>query len=248
MPTPAATMKPSLAKLPSSNLVTADEISARIYDAVVDNRLAPGTKLREQPLAELFGVTRGTIRKAFSQLADRKVVDLTPNRGASVASPSLEECRDLFDARRTIECAIVERLAATITRSQVRELNALVKQEARAYELGDRRAALQLSIDLHRVLASMAGNAVLVELLDRLVTRTPVVVLAFRDSAKPATCANRDHHDLVAAIAAHDADSAMTIMKCHLCNLEGQLGLRTSAPKNELAAIFGINATVGSMQ
>lgn len=241
-------MKPAPAKFRSSNTLSADEISTRIYNAVVHNRIAPGAKLREQPLAELFGVTRGTIRKALSQLADRKVVDLTPNCGASVANPSIEECRDLFDARRTIESAIVERLTSAISKSQIRELNTLVRHETRAYEHGQVHAALKLSIDFHRVLASMAGNTVLADMLDRLVTRTPLVVLAFSNPTQPAACANSDHRNLVAAISARDSVRAVAIMKCHLCNLEGQLRLRSKTPVNELAEIFGFNAKTSSLQ
>lgn len=213
---------------------------ARIYEAVLDHRLPPGTKLKEVPLAELFGVTRGTIRKAFAQLSAMKIVELRPNRGAIVASPSIEESRDLFAARRTIEGSIVDTLARNITKAQVRQLNALIKKEDMAYRRGETREALKVSVDFHRVLAAMAGNSVLAEVLDQLVSRTPLVVLAYRDPAKTNACANRDHVELVEAMAAHDVDRAVTAMKCHLCNLEGKLNLRDDAPVNELAAIFGL--------
>ncbi len=213
---------------------------ARIYEAVLDHRLPPGTKLKEVPLAELFGVTRGTIRKAFAQLSAMKIVELRPNRGAIVASPSIEESRDLFAARRTIEGSIVDTLARNITKAQVRQLNALIKKEDMAYRRGETREALKVSVDFHRVLAAMAGNSVLAEVLDQLVSRTPLVVLAYRDPTQTNACANRDHVELVEAMAAHNVDRAVTAMKCHLCNLEGKLNLRDDAPVNELAAIFGL--------
>jgi DNA-binding GntR family transcriptional regulator len=229
-----------------NNAIGSDEVFSLVYEAVLDHRLPPGTKLREVPLAELFGVTRGTIRKAFTQLANRKIIDLTPNRGASVAFPSVEESRDLFAARRTIESAIVELLALRISKAQLRELNLLVKRENMAYQRGDTRTALKLSVDFHRVLASMAGNTVFAELLDQLLTRTPLVVLAYCDPAQSTACANRDHLDLVEAIAAHDVSRAINTMRCHLCNLEGQLNLAGNPPVSELAAIFGIDSAKSS--
>ena len=215
-------------------------VYARIYEAVLDHRLPPGTKLKEVPLAELFGVTRGTIRKAFAQLATMKIIELRPNRGAIVASPSIEESRDLFSARRTIEGSIVDTLARRITRAEVRQLNALIKQEDQAYRRGEIRAALKLSVDFHRVLASMAGNSVLSGLLDQLVSRTPLVVLAYRDPSKTNACANQDHAELVNAMSVHDVERAVSAMKCHLCNLEGKLDLRHPAPGDDLTAIFGL--------
>ena len=216
------------------------DIFARIYEAVLDHRLPPGTKLKEVALSELFGVSRGTIRKAFAQLAAIKVIELRPNRGATVACPSIAESRDLFAARRTIESSIVDSLARRITKSQLRQLNSLIKEEERAYGRGEMRAALKISVDFHRVLASMSGNSVLVSILDELVSRTPLVVLAYRDPGQTNECANQDHVELVAAMAARDADRAVLAMKCHLCNLEGKLNLRDDSPINELVAIFGI--------
>ncbi|MBL8522785.1 MAG: GntR family transcriptional regulator [Betaproteobacteria bacterium] len=222
--------------------LSSDDVFSHVYQAILDRRLPPGTKLREVPLAELFGVTRGTIRKAFTQLANQKVIDLIPNRGASVAYPTVEESRDLFAARRTIESAIVEQLTSRVTKSQIRELNAMVKRENAAYDKGDTREALKLSVDFHRVLATMAGNSVYADFLEQLVTRTPLVVLAYRDPAQATACANQDHQDLVTAIAAGDSVRAINTMRCHLCNLEGQLDLKNSTPSSELAAIFGLNA------
>lgn len=218
------------------------DVYTRIYEAVLDHRLPPGTKLREIALAELFGVTRGEIRKAFAQLAALKIIELRPNRGAIVAKPSIEESRDLFAARRTIESSIVDSLARHITKAQVRQLSALIKREDQAYRIGETSNAMKISVDFHRVLASMAGNSVLADLLNQLVSRTPSVVLAYRDPAQTNACANQDHLELVAALAAHDVDRAVLAMNCHLCNLEGQLNLREDAPTNELAAIFGLRA------
>ena len=224
----------------AAQCATQGDVYSRIYEAVLDYRLPPGTKLKEVPLAELFGVTRGKIRKAFTQLAAVKIIELRPNRGAIVASPSIEESRDLFAARRTIESSIVDILARRITKAQIRQLNLSIKQEDQAYDRGEMRTALKLSVDFHRVLAAMAGNSVLVGLLDQLVSRTPLVVLAYRDPKQSNACANRDHAELVDAMAAHDADRAVAAMKCHLCNLEGKLNLRDDTPANELAAIFGL--------
>ena len=237
-------MKPNTAKSikipPDAQCAAPADVYARIYEAVLDHRLPPGTKLKEVPLSELFGVTRGTIRKAFAQLAAVKIIELRPNRGAVVASPSIEESRDLFSARRTIESSIVDTLARRISKAQVRQLGSLIKQEDQAYRRGEMRTALKLSVDFHRVLASMTGNSVLAGLLDQLVSRTPLVVLAYRDPAQSNSCANRDHVELVEALATHDADRAVLAMKCHLCNLEGKLILTDDAPVNELAAIFGL--------
>src|SRR5690625_7524086 len=62
-------------------------------DAIFEQRLAPGTKLAEDALGDIFDVSRTVVRKALYRLASEKVVEISPNRGARVASPSVQDDR-----------------------------------------------------------------------------------------------------------------------------------------------------------
>jgi DNA-binding GntR family transcriptional regulator len=192
-------------------------------------------------LAELFGVTRAVVRKVLARLAHIRLVELRPNRGAVVASPSAEEARDVFAARSAIESAIVASLARSITREQVRELKSMTRAERDAYQRDEARQGLKLSIEFHRVLARMAGNAVLVEFLDQLVARTPLVVLAHQGPTVDAACSIDEHSQLVDALAAGDAVRAVATMRAHLDALLARLDLRGSARREtDLAQLLGV--------
>ncbi len=214
-------------------------VYAAIHEAILDHRLAPGTKLKEVPLTELFGVTRNVVRKALARLAHERVVELRVNRGAVVASPSLEESRNLFAARRVIEGALVRALARSITKAQARELRSLVHDEDAAYRRGEMRAGLKLSRDFHCVIARMAGNAVLAEFLEQLVARTPLVLLAYRGPSQHAGCANGEHAAIADAIVAGHADRAVALLEAHLESLAEHLFLEEEDAAADLAAIFG---------
>lgn len=219
---------------------SADEnVYAAIHEAILDHRLPPGTKLKEVPLAGLFGVTRSVVRKALGRLAHERVVELRTNRGAIVASPSIEESRSLFAARLVIESAIVESLARSITKAQARELRSLLHEENAAYQRGEMRAGLKLSRDFHIVIARMAGNTVLTEFLEQLVARTPLVLLAYRGRTQHAGCANDEHEAIADAIVAGQSDKAVSLLKTHLESLAGQLQLEEEEAATDLAAIFG---------
>jgi DNA-binding GntR family transcriptional regulator len=218
-----------------------DRIHATIHEAVLDHRLPPGTRLGEVALAELFGVTRAVIRKVLARLAHTRIVDLRPNRGAVVASPTADEARDLFAARSAIESAIVSSLARSITREQVRELKSMTRAERDAYERDDARNGLKLSVEFHRVLARIAGNAVLAEFLDQLVARTPLVVLAHQGPAVDTACSIDEHSQLVEALAAGDAARAVATMRAHLDALLARLDLRgTARRETNLADLLGV--------
>ncbi len=214
-------------------------VYAAIHGAILDHRLAPGTKLREVALAELFGVSRATVRNVLARLSHTRLVELRPNRGARVASPSAEESRQIFAARRAIEAAVAAMAAAAASRKDVSGLRELVAREAAAYARGDERAGLRLSIDFHRRLAALAGNDVLTRFLDELVSRTPLVVLTHRGHA-PSNCGVDDHLALVEAVAARNGKRAVELMRRHIDYLERELNLHPPAPPKTLAGLLGL--------
>jgi DNA-binding GntR family transcriptional regulator len=209
-----------------------------VRDAIFEHRLAPGTKLKEVSLAELFGVSRAVVRSALARLGHAHLVEQRPNRGAVVATPSLEESREVFDARTAIEEAIVAKAARTASARDVARLREWVASEEAAYARGDERAGVRLSVDFHRRLAEIAGNSVLSRFLDELVSRTPLIALAHRGQA-PAPCGCDDHIALVAAIAARDERRAVALMRDHIGHLERALNLRHPKEPKSLAEVFG---------
>ena len=71
----------------------------------------PGTKLSEQKLADIFGVSRTLVRQALNQLSRDRLVTLERARGAFVAMPSIEEAHEVFEVRQMLEATMVRRLA-----------------------------------------------------------------------------------------------------------------------------------------
>jgi DNA-binding GntR family transcriptional regulator len=187
----------------------------------------------------VFGVNRNVVRKVLVRLAFAKLIDLVPNRGATVASPSVDESRDLFAARRAVEAAIVDAATRRITPAQLRALRTLAAQEHDAYRRGEMRKGLKLSLRFHRELADVAGNRVLAEFLEQLVARTPLVVLAYRGRQSDNLCSLDDHAGILDAIASGSAAKAAAAMNAHLANLESQLDLTTVAEaSDDLAQLF----------
>lgn len=210
-----------------------------IREAISEHRLAPGTKLGEVSLAELFGVGRAVVRNALARLGHAHLVEHRPNRGVVVATPSIEESRQVFEARRAVEGAVVAKVARNAGPRDVAMLRQWVASEEAAYARGDERGGVRLSVDFHRRLAELAGNAVLARYLDELVSRTPLIALAHRGHA-PTSCGCEDHLALVEAIAAHDEPRAGALMGAHIARLEAALNLRSPAPAQSLAEVFGL--------
>jgi len=206
-----------------------------IHAAVLDQRLAPGTRLTEVRLVEIFGVSRTIVRMALMRLAHDHIIQLKPNQGASVARPSPEETRAVFEARRMVECAA---LPAAIARAQPRQLDhlrALVRQEDGAFHAGDVRAWIRLSGEFHRRLVALARNPVILHYTHELVTRSLLMTALYMPRGQTA-CAAAEHLALVDAIAAGDERQAVRLMQRHLAACEARLALdRDDAPPADLA-------------
>ena len=217
---------------------TEDEVLRQIEQAVLDHRLAPGTKLKEVQLANLFGVKRGMIRKVLTRLAHSKLVEQTPNRGATVASPSVKEGRDLFAARRAIESAILETLIERVEAADIAHLRDLLRREQQAYEQGNSDQALSRSVGFHRELARLAGNSVLDSYLNDIIRRTPLVILAHLGDDAENQCRNHEHEAIVDAIERRDSDTAVRVMHDHLLQIESKIKHKPEARSDDLASLL----------
>jgi len=156
---PAAARKTATTRQDRDSSV--DEIYERIYVAILEHRLQPGTKLGEERMADIFGVSRARIREVLARLAHEQIVELFPQRGAYVAKPTIEQARDVFEARRLIEPAVLRRLIETLTPEKVARLRQHSELEADAHRRNDRRAVIRLSGEFHTLVAELAGNSAL---------------------------------------------------------------------------------------
>ncbi|MDB5848618.1 MAG: hypothetical protein JWP29_2370 [Rhodoferax sp.] len=215
--------------LPAARTVASQaDIHQSVYDAIVEHRLLPGTKLSEERVAELFAVSRTQVRGALQRLAVEQLVTLIPNRGAFVTTPSAEEAHDVLAVRRTLEPAAVERLidriAAGKAPTAVKQLRALVKREQQAHARGDRRQAVRLSGDFHVLLAELSGSSILARLMRELTPLTCLAILTF-EAPTAVACPNDEHGLLIDAIQAGDTKGAASIMVDHLNHIENALKL-----------------------
>ncbi|MEW6707914.1 MAG: GntR family transcriptional regulator [Pseudomonadota bacterium] len=205
---------------PSSTQRIVDAITL----AIVERRLMPGTKLAEQPLADIFKVSRTLVRQALNQLSRDRLVTLLPSRGAFVAEPSVEEARQVFEVRRMMEAAMIRQLAARITPQQIGELRRHLKAEREAVRRVDVPGRTRLLADFHVLLARMLGNEVLAQLLADLLLRSSLISLMYQ-SSHSAQASQQEHVAIVDALERRDARAAVKLVEAHLGNVEHNLRL-----------------------
>lgn len=220
------------------------EMYERVISAILDHRLPPGTKLVEDKLAAAFGVSRTRVRPVLVRLANEQVVTLTPNRGATIAQPSEQEAREVFEARRLIEPRLVELFIARAGKADIQCLKQCIADEDAARLAGDMRRAIRLSGDFHLHIAERAGHQTLGRILRELTSRTSLILMTYspahaREREEATACGCREHRALLDAITLRDAPEAARRMHEHLTRLESQLQFTPPADAApDLAALF----------
>src|SRR5687767_7150061 len=214
-----------------------DEIYERIYVAILEHRLHPGTKLGEERLADIFGVSRARVREVLARLAHEQIVELYPQRGAYVAKPSIEQARDVFEARRLIEPAVLRRLIDTLTPEKIARLRQHQELEADAHRRDDRRAVIRLSGEFHTLAAELAGNSALARSMRELCMLTCLTIFLY-DAPTADSCRNDEHALIIDAIAKRDQARAEKLMLDHLDHIESSLKLDNTNGDADLEAIF----------
>jgi len=216
----------------------ADRVYDAIYAAVIDHRLVPGTRLREEELAQTFAVSRTLVRQALHKLAQDGVILLRPNKGAMVPEPTRRDGEHVFDARRVVECEVARRLAGKLSAEQRTLLRKLVESEERATRSQNKQEAIRLSGEFHLQLARMSGNPIFVRLLEELLPTTSLLMALYKAPGEP-MCVAHSHRQLLGVFDAGSGAGAATEMRRHLNEIERSLtqpAVRAAAP---LRDVFG---------
>ncbi|MEZ8786431.1 GntR family transcriptional regulator [Vibrio splendidus] len=214
-----------------------DVVYCHIFDAILEQRLPPATKLSEEALAEIFSVSRTIIRRALLRLSLEQVVVIRPNRGAMIAAPTVDEAKQIFKAREVMEIAITELAVKNATKAQIEECRKLVVKENCAFDQGDYGSGLRLSGEFHIKLAEMAENAPLLAFQRSLVSQTSLLIAQY-ETGNHSNCSLDEHSGLLDAIESGNEQQAVDLMQEHLSHIRSKLNLDSSTASSDLHVVF----------
>ena len=211
-----------------------EQIAQRMIALITERRLKAGDRLPpERELAATMGVSRSSLREALRALTMLGVTEMRHGDGTYLTSLepdalmkpvglvlSLSDAglAELFEARKLVEPGLAALAAERIGDEAAAELVTCAAGSDEVLENAE--AFMWHDIELHGLIAKAAGNAILSRLLDSIAgmgiasrRRTGRLAQVRQQSA-------RDHREIAAAIAAHDAEEAKTAMLRHLENVE----------------------------
>jgi DNA-binding GntR family transcriptional regulator len=187
-----------------------------IREAIVDGRLEPGRRLKEEELARELGISRTPVREALLVLQSEGLVAAEPNRGASVRSHDAEDLDDLYQLRALLEGYAARRAAHRLSDEALAELDASCERFAALVPEGDLGEIVRENGVFHGAILEAAGSQRLAGMV-RKVIELPLVYRSYTWYSPDQFRISAHYHRQIAnALTARDADRAELIMKEHV--------------------------------
>ncbi len=145
-----------------------DSVLPALRRAILDGRLAVGTRLSENEISRSMGVSRSPVREAIAQLEKEGLAERYPNRGAFVADVySRRAIAELASVRNVLECFAVELAAPNLQEDDLTALAAATSEMHEAAVRRDHAAIGEADFRFHEALVSLTGNRTLLQLWRR---------------------------------------------------------------------------------
>ncbi len=204
------------AALPIARRPLHEEVADRIRELITEGVIAPGARLNERVLSEQLKVSRTPLREAFKVLAAERLIELHPNRGASVAVLSLSDVDHLFEVMAALEGLSGELAAQRRTDAELDEIQALHFEMLAAHARRDLPAYYRLNRAIHETINRCARNPVLAETYDSVNLRIQNLRFRSNFNREKWDSAVVEHTAMVDALIRSDGPALRALLEQHL--------------------------------
>ncbi|MGD9942797.1 MAG: GntR family transcriptional regulator [Burkholderiaceae bacterium] len=200
-----------------------EEIVERLIAEIVAGQWAPGERVTEQSLSARFGVSRTPLREALKVVAAEGLLALTPNRGAVITEPTLDDVREKLLVLGALEALAVEQVCRHASADEIAELGQLHERAAAAHRRRSIAQYFELNDAFHRRIIELSRNATLLSVYDALSMhiKRARLIGRFREQLREAS--SGDHQAVLDAIARRDAAAGKRAMEGHMTAIIGAL-------------------------
>jgi DNA-binding GntR family transcriptional regulator len=202
------------------------EVVSRLRSEIIEGIWKPGARLQERLLCERFGISRSPLREAYHVLATEGLLELSPNRGAVVTAPTLEDVLQHYVLLRALETLGIELACDNATEDELDELELLHRKMRRLSDKGDMTAFLKVNNDVHRAIVCASGNRPLIDthqIVARHIIRLQNLNGAIEHSAEESLA---EHDAFIKPLLERDREAASAAFKKHLSTVEENLRKR----------------------
>lgn len=190
-------------------------IAERIRIGILSGEFAPGTRIRQEDIADRFGASRVPVREALRILEHEGLVTLVANTGAWVATLTLAECEEIYQMREGLEPLLLRFSTPALSAEDLDRLQALAQAMS---EESDLDRFLELDRQFHLGSYARADTTQLGDLVVKLWNTTQPYRRAYSASLDDDArrIVHDEHHLIVAALRDGDIEDAERVLAGHI--------------------------------
>lgn len=194
-----------------------EQVIETLRTAILDFHLQPGQRLVERELVEQLGVSRTTVREALRELTSEGLVAVVPQKGAVVATPTLDEAVDLYAAREVLESLLVRRFSERASDENLIQLKEAVGHFRTATQhTSEVRAILGAKDLFYTVLIEGANSPALQQILGGIQARVQVLRATSLSEVGRVSTSVEELEAIADALADRNADLAAALTAEHI--------------------------------
>lgn len=193
-----------------------DTVVEHLRRFIVEGVLSPGMKLNERELCETLGISRTPLREALKVLAAEGLIDLLPNRGASVSRLSEGEVWEMFELMSGLEAFAGELACERITPAELAEIKALHYSMLACKVQNDLPGYYARNQEIHNRIVAAARNAALSQTYQSMNHRLQALRFRSNHQTDKWDRAVEEHEGMIGALEARDGRKLAGILRHHL--------------------------------
>jgi DNA-binding GntR family transcriptional regulator len=218
----------------------AEKAFTALHAGIVTGALNPGQRLRIEELAELLEMSPMPIREALRRLDSVGLVEHVPHRGARVAELSVDDLREVYDARLALEPLAVRHAAKRFTDDDAEFARECLARVAETYGGADVHDAWAAHTEFHFALYRAAGSRWLLRLITPLWESSERYRIASLPMQRSLDERRLEHDRILEACANRDPELAAAELHNHLALTANQLSQGMGGEE-----LFGLRESVG---
>lgn len=187
-----------------------------LKNMIIDRKLLPGDKIRQEKLARKLGISRTPLVSAIKYLEHEKLIESKPRRGYFVRLFTMQEMVSIFELREVLEGLSARRAAQHITDPQINRLNKFFKQFDPSSDISDYKAYSRQDRNFHNFVVDVAAKEFLKNILQtyNIISFSYQVVSSEGLVRRPSETIH-EHLSVIRAISNRDSDAAENLMRLH---------------------------------
>ena len=210
-------MKPFMAKELIKYKTASEYVYQQLRKQIFEKKLISGQRLPEVTIAKELNVSRTPVREALRKLANEGLVQILPNWGATLVSPTKQEILDTYEVRKNLEIMAIRKAVHKITPLQICRLQECIDVERKIFADRNLEEYLKVNDEFHIIIAESSGNATLTDFVKNILSRAFVQMIFFESFFDFDTNPSLDDHiEILDALGKKNERLCVNLMEKHI--------------------------------